>query len=279
MTEEDPKNNLRRALRLVLRPVVRMLLRGGMTFKEAAEALKTTFVEVATDDYGLHGRPTNISRVSILTGIGRREVSALRQAISAETPPQFNNLNSATRVLTGWHLDPDFVDVAGQPLDLPAEGESSSFAELARRYGGDIAPVTLVRELARNGALVELPDGRLRVAKRYFMPSPADPAATLRAGSVLKDLGNSVAYNLARTEDAPTRFEGRATNELMLAADSKAFRAFLEREGQAFLERADEWLSVHEATPAEQKKYRMRRFGIGVYQIHDEFGEAPDHED
>lgn len=276
---DDPKLTLVRAFRLMLKPVVRLLLRGGVAWKEAAEALKTTFVEVATEDYGLHGRPTNISRVAILTGLSRREAGRLRGALASESPPEFAGMNSATRVLTGWHLDPDFLDESGKPLELPMDGDDLSFTALAHRYGGDIAAVTLARELTRCDAVARLPGGLLRVVKRYFMPSPVDPAAVLRSGNVLQDLGNTIAYNLGRGEDAPTRFEGRATNERMVAADSKAFRAFVEREGQAFLERVDEWLAVHEASPSEQKKYRARRFGIGIYQIQDDNREAPGHED
>lgn len=258
----------------MLRPIVRILLRGGLTWKEAAESLKATFVEVATRDYGLHGRPTNASRVAILTGLSRREVGRLRKELADETEPQFGRMNSATRLLTGWHLDTEFLDASGQPVDLSLEGEPLSFKELARRYGGDIAPITLARELVRNGAVIELPDKRLRVVKRFFLPSPLDPVATLRAGSVIRDLGDNIAYNLGRGEQQPTRFEGRASNDRMLGADAPAFRAFLEREGQAFLERVDEWLAVHEATPAEEKKYRMHRFGIGIYQIQDDSGEG-----
>lgn len=278
MTDE-PQPNLVRAFRLMLRPVVRLLLRGGVAWKDAAEALKTSFVEVATEDYGLHGRPTNISRVAILTGLSRREVGRLRKELESESVPEFGGMNSATRVLTGWHLDPDFLDESGKPLELPMDGGELSFTELARRYGGDIAAVTLARELTRCDAVVRLPGGLLRVVKRYFMPLPVDPAAVLRSGSVLQDLGNNIVYNLGRELDAPTRFEGRATNERMVTADSKAFRAFLEREGQAFLERVDEWLAVHEASPSEQKKYRARRFGVGIYQIQDATTEAPGHED
>lgn len=267
---DAPNQTLLRAFRMMLKPVVRLLLRGGVAWKEAAEALKATYVEVATRDYGLHGRPTNISRVAILTGLSRREAGRLRRVLDAESEPEFGGMNSATRVLTGWHLDPDFLDVAGKPVDLPLEGDAPSFAALADRYGGDLAAVTLERELTRVDAVQRLADGKLRVVKRYFMPSPVDPAAILRAGAVMQDLGNNIAYNLDRDADAPTRFEGRATSERMVAAESKAFRAFLEREGQAFLERVDEWLAVHEASPSEQKKYRLRRFGIGIYQIQDE---------
>jgi hypothetical protein len=277
MTDRS-KTYLSRALRLALRPVVHLLLRGGMSWKEAAELLKITFVEVATEEYGLHGRPTNISRVAILTGLSRREAGRLRKLLAEETEPEFEGMNRATRVLTGWHLDPDFLDDAGRPRDLPLDGSAPSFAELAQRYGGDIAAVTLARELARHGAVAELDNGRLQVRKRYFMPSPLDPMAMLRAGAVLRDLGNTVAYNLDREDGAATRFEGRATNVQMRTKDAKAFRAFLEREGQGFLERIDEWLSVHEATTAERQRYPMRRFGVGIYQIHDDHGEDIDRE-
>ena len=261
-----------RAFRMLLRPVIRLLLRGGITWKEAADACKLGFVEVATSEFGLHGRPTNISRVAILTGLSRREVSLLRKQLAGEqgSDAASSSMSSATRVLTGWHLDPEFLDDTGRPLDLPRSGESVSFEALARRYGGDLAPVTLLRELRRVGAIEKRSSGRLRVLRRYYMPSPAHPEAVLRAGSVMQDLGNTIAHNLALEEGQPTRFEGRATNEVLRAVDSRAFRAFLEREGQAFLERVDEWLATHEATPAQRRKYRLRRFGVGVYQIQDD---------
>ncbi|HHQ15191.1 MAG TPA: hypothetical protein ENK16_09175 [Chromatiales bacterium] len=266
----NPKATLLRSFRMMLRPVIRILLRGGVTWKDAAEVCKLGFVEVATSDFGLHGRPTNISRVAILTGLSRREVSQLRRQLSDEAEPDMAPMNSATRVLTGWYLDPEFLDDTGRPLDLPRAGSGASFETLARRYGGDIAPITLLRELRRVGAIEKRSSGRLRVLRRYYMPSPTHPEAVLRAGSVMQDIGNTLAYNLALEDGQPTRFEGRATNEVLRAVDSRAFRAFLEREGQAFLERVDEWLATHEATPAQRKKYRLRRFGVGVYQIQDD---------
>jgi hypothetical protein len=87
---------------------------------------------------------------------------------------------------------------------------------------------------------------------------------------VLRDLGNTVVYNLARDEAVATRFEGRATNAHMRVADTPAFRAFLEVEAQAFLERVDAWLSANEATASGRERYRTTRMGIGVYQIHDD---------
>ena len=269
---QDSKTTMLKAFRLLLQPLVRMLLRSGITWKEATEVCKATFVEVATNEYGLHGRPTNISRVAIMTGLGRREVSRLRKLLAAEELPDFGKMNSGTRLLTGWHLDPDYVTDSGKPRDISFDGddEAPGFSELARKYAGDIAPITMLRELVRVGAVEEKTDGSLRVVKRYYMPLLMDADAVFRAGSVLQDMANTVDYNLVRHKAVPTRFEGRATNPNVRVADVTAFREFLEAEGQALLERVDEWLSRHEPSESSRRKYKTTRLGIGVYQIQDD---------
>ena len=228
------------------------------------------FVEVATKEFGLHGRPTNISRVAIMTGLGRRDVSRLRKLIDTEQPPDLGKMNDATRVLTGWHLDPDYLTNSGTPREITFAGDSGSFSALTRKYAGDIAPITMLRELLRVGAVMERADGVLQVLKRYYMPLPMDSDAIVRAGSALHDLGNTIDYDLVRKADQPTRFEGRATNSNVRSVDVPAFRAFLETEAQALLERADEWLSQHEPAEESRRKYKITRLGVGIYQIQDD---------
>jgi hypothetical protein len=77
----DIKSTLRLACGALLRPIASVVLKCGMTWREFSELSKSVFVSVATDEFGIRGRPTNISRVSILTGISRKEVK--RQS---ETP-------------------------------------------------------------------------------------------------------------------------------------------------------------------------------------------------
>lgn len=274
------RNELRRAalagLRLALRPLFRILLRSGVTWQDASEVCKATLVEVASSDFGLHGRPTNMSRVAIMTGLGRREVKRLRDLLDAAPQIDAGRLHGATRVLTGWHLDPEFSDGAGQPRDLIFDDEAGTddrptFTHLCKRYGGDLAPITMRRELARVGAVVELPAGGLRVVMRYYMPLQMDPEAVVRAGSMLEDLGTTVSFNLAKSEEELSRFAGRALNTRIRSADASRFRIFLEQEGQAFLERIDEWLSRHEAPPpGDGAAPRTVRVGAGVYGIQDE---------
>ncbi len=264
------KSTILRAFRLLLQPIVRTLVRSGVTWKEAAEVCKTTFVEVASKEFGLHGRPTNMSRVAIMTGLGRRDVSRIRKLLDSEQPLEFARMNQATRLLTGWYLDTLYVDASGKPRALPFAGSEPSFTGLAQKYAGDIAPITMLRELCRVGAVKESTDGLLRVLKRFYMPLTIDPEAILRGGSVLRDLGNTIDYNLVRDSEAPSRFEGRATNTNVRAVDVAEFRTFLEEEGQFFLERVDEWLARHEPPAETQRKYKTTRLGIGIYQIQDD---------
>ena len=71
------------ALLKALMPIARLLMKCGVGYREFAEIAKCAFVDVATQDYGLRGRPTNISRVAVMTGLTRKEVKRLRDKIQA----------------------------------------------------------------------------------------------------------------------------------------------------------------------------------------------------
>src|SRR5690606_39329351 len=91
-------------LRVVLEPVVRLMLRMGITWREFAELAKSVFVDVATADFGIRGRPTNVSRVAILTGLDRRNVRKLREA--ASEAPAKGYQSKASQILSAWHHEP-----------------------------------------------------------------------------------------------------------------------------------------------------------------------------
>jgi hypothetical protein len=246
-----------------------------MTWREFAEVSKGVFVTVASQDYGLNGRPTNVSRVSILTGVSRKEVTRVRALLESEADPLPNKTTDATRLLSGWHQDPDFLSADGLPRILASDGEGASFATLWQRYGGDIPLTTMRKELELAGAITSLPDGRLRAERRYFMPKLFDPEWMLNAGSMLRDLGNSITHN-QDADPAPSlspdvtpgrQFIGRATNDSIDLAAIPEFEAFVERNGQAFLEKVDQWLTEHEAKPAAGGTRKRARLGIGVFLI------------
>lgn len=227
---------------------------------------KSVFVKVASEDYGRKGRPTNASRVAILTGLSRRDVASLRKLLDSEqTTPADSQISYAARVLSGWHLDPDFICDDGKPIRLQRSGAHPSFESLLKRYAGDIPTVALYKELLSVNAVRKNSDGSLEALSRFYMPAPVDPNAVLRAGSVWYDLGETINYNLTRGAEKPARFEGRATNPGLSRKAVKALYRMIEEKAEALLEETDQWLSDHESVDEGEGI----RAGIGIYLIED----------
>jgi hypothetical protein len=263
------------ACRAALKPLVRMLLKHGVMHREFVELSKQVYVEIARDDYGIRGRPTNVARMALLTGLDRKEVTRVkarleRRADDAASDPQ-QGQDRITRVLSGWHQDREFVGDGGKPLALPLDGPAPSFAALVKRYGGDVPASTILGELKRTGT-ARVADDTVHVLRRNYRLDTVDAAALARAGSVLSDLGQTVTHNLYRAPRDESRFEARATNVQIPSRALPAYRKFVYEEGQAFLEKIDAWLTAAEIPDREKSGSDMQRIGLGLYWI--QSGEA-----
>ena len=106
---DDIKKRVLDAFLLVLRPVVRILLRYGVGYREFAEITKTAFVDIASSDFGIRGRPTNISRVAVMTGLTRKEVKRLRDQIAKGNSAITVKTTPFEDVLHHWHAQSEFL--------------------------------------------------------------------------------------------------------------------------------------------------------------------------
>jgi len=257
------------ATRQWLKPVIYILIRCGVTWRDFSELAKTTFVEVATRQFGKRGRPTNVSRTAVLTGLARRDVRKQREKLEAAPEALSGYVTKASLVLTAWHLDSHFLDAKGKPLPLALEGDGVTFATLVRHCsGGDVPLSTLLRELRAAGAIHELDDGRWEPLMRNYLPHTIDETVIRLWGSRMADISNTYVHNLTRTAKHPSRFERAAVNDRIPKSALPEFRKFLDAEGQAFLERLDAWLTEHEAA-ADAADDDVTRVGIGMYHIQD----------
>jgi len=168
------------ALMVALRPIVRALLRGGIGYGQFAEICKSAYVEISSQDYGLRGRPTNISRVAVMTGLTKKEVQRLK-----DNPVGDNNATTAEHspmavVLHRWNTHEDFLTEPGQPKELHFDRGTCTFSDLVRACCEDIPPGAMRAELKRINAVVESPGGHLRVVEETV--SGSETHATLIAG-------------------------------------------------------------------------------------------------
>src|SRR5664279_916984 len=104
----SPDADLVAAVELLLRPLARLFLENGVVFGTAEELLKTAYVRVADTEYRLREEPPTDSRVSILSGVHRKDVRRLRNR-SADEKPRAIALPFASEVVTRWISDPRYL--------------------------------------------------------------------------------------------------------------------------------------------------------------------------
>jgi hypothetical protein len=261
------KDQVLSALRHVLTPLVRVLLRNGVTWSDFTAVAKEVFVEVARADYGVQGRPTNTSRVALITGLSRREVTRVKEVLLGARPREPGVPTRISQVLTAWHTDTRFLSPGGRPATLPDAGDGASLASLLKHYAGDTPHGALVKELEDLG-LVERSASGFRVLSRDYIRSASDPDLIRQASVALHDHATTIAHNLDATRSAPARFERMATNRALPRRHLRAFESYLRKEGQAFLEQLDAWMSARGVSVGQTE--RTLRVGVGMYQIHEQ---------
>jgi Family of unknown function (DUF6502) len=265
----DVAAGLLAAYRQLMQPLVRILIRNGVSYGEFNELLRSVFVEVAERDFGIPGRKPSQSRIAILTGLTRKEVARQKAILEGgEMPDEAGNLNRVTRVLLGWHTDPDYTGPYGVPIEVPFDAnEGPSFVELVRRHSGDMAPRAMLDELLRVGAIEKLSTGWFKVLTRAYVPESLHPDALERLGSVVRNFVNTVEFNMEKTAPGAGRFERVVVADDGLRADLlPAFDKLLRIKGQQLLVELDNWLSAQEVTPTAQHPVVSRiKTGVGIY--------------
>ena len=187
------------ALRRVLRPLVRLMLARGVTLPYLTELLKALLVEVADKEFRIGARAPTDSRVSLVTGVHRKDVSRLRQALesSAETVPQVVSLGA--QLVAVWLGSPQYLDEAGRPRPLPrfvSEGGELSFEGLVASVNSDIRSRVVLDEWLRLG-VVHFDDARrVCLNAEAFVPAAGFDEKAFYFGHNLHDHAAAAAHNL-----------------------------------------------------------------------------------
>lgn len=271
---DSVRSGLLAAFRVMMRPLVRILIRNGITHNEISETLKLVFVDVADVDFAMPDRKASQSRVAILTGLSRKEVVKQIAILQGrEAASEVGNLNHVTRVLQGWHTDSAYTGPYGMPRELPLEsGDEVCLAELIRRYCGDAPPRAMVDELLRVAVIEQVPSGSYKVLTRAYVPQSLHPDALERLGSVVRNFVTTIEYNMETDAPGTSRFERVVVSDNGLREDlMPAFDRLLRLKGQQLLVELDNWLSSQESDgPPVEERAKKIRTGVGIYHFTEE---------
>lgn len=186
----------------ILRPVIRMLLRFGLSYPEFNQISRKLFVSVAMQEPEFRiprRRHQYKSRVALLTALSRKEVLRLLEAKRPVDDAELQQSNRAARVLDGWLHDSRFLDERGEPLPLPfkaADGRRS-FSLLVADYSGDIPPRAVLDELLATMTCATFGDDDIRIVRREYVARAFDvetmTAAAMRATAYLGKVDSQLA--------------------------------------------------------------------------------------
>ncbi len=223
----------------MLRPLVRLMIRSGITFPVLTDVLRGLFVDVALADVLTEARARTDSRISLVTGVHRKEVKRLRELPADQmTTPEVVTISS--QIIARWLASAPFVDSQGRPLLLPrvADGKVAppSFESLVASVTTDIRPRAVLDDWLSQG-LVSLDDSdRVSLNTDAFIPRPGGEEQLFYFARNLHDHLSAAAANVSAAGAAPfldrsvhyDRLTAAQAAELEAYARAEAVRVLLE---------------------------------------------------
>lgn len=263
----EVQENLRKALRMLLKPLIKLFINQGVTHGDFSDVAKDVYVEMAIR-HNMEGEKINQSRIAILTGLTRKEVkNVLERARGSESSGK--GFSRPSKVLLGWHSDPKYLGPYGLPLQIPYDPNDDkfpSFKELVRIYGADMAPRQMYEILLKSGAISEPEPGIVKVNRRSFEPASLSPELIERFGNVGHNFFLTAAGNIEKKSQGGALLERVVSATKPWTEDKLQELVELSKEhGQGLLEYIDNWIVSEEKNFRELPEEEERETGLGIY--------------
>jgi len=257
----------------LFRPLVRVLLRNGVSYRTFADFAKWVYVDVATKEFEIEGRKQSTSRVSVITGLSRKEVKRVRELPRPDDTASVERYNRAARVIAAWRRESNFQDAEGNAAPLLLEGTGATFSELVKRFSGDVPVRAILDELIRIGAVERLEDGRVGLLVRAYVPESSEADKLHILGTDVGYLISTIDHNLQADPMGPL-FQRKVAYDNLPDEALPEFRELSAKRAQALLEKLDRWLAQRDrdVTPTVRGTGRNRA-GLGIYYFEEPYKE------
>ena len=269
MSDSPLRSALLSAIHRVLSPIVRVMLAHEITLPMAIELLKRVFVEVAERDFRLDNKASTDSRISLITGVHRKDVKRLRELpdVEANLPPK---ISLSAQVVATWITGAQWLDENGQPRPLPrlARGAGeASFEALVASISQDIRPRSVLDEWLRLGVVMINEADQVVLLSNAFVPKEGVEEKLAYYGHNLGDHAAAAADNVL-TSTSPW-FERSVHHNSLTEAQVEKLRVRAAKLGMQTLTQlhtlAAQPVDSNEQSPTSPDNGPKKRFTCGVY--------------
>ncbi len=226
------------ALRTILQPLAHLLLEKQLTYTSLLDVVKRVFVQVAEHDMVIEGRRQTDSRISLLTGIHRKDVKRLRREI-AEDVARPSRASLGALVVSRWTGAPEFLSPDGRPQPLPRVSENGpSFDSLVSSVTADIPACSLLDEWLRLGVVERDTQGNIHLSQTSFVPDRGFGEKLHFFGRNLHDHIAAGTHNLL--EQGPPFLDRSVFYDRLSEQSTRELAAMAREEGAALLQRVNQ---------------------------------------
>jgi hypothetical protein len=255
------------ALRRLLRPVVRQMIATGLTYPTFNQLVRQLYLEVAEEDFALPFKRQTDSRLALVTGISRKEISQLRRRRRGATEMPEVEETIVTHVIGRWMAGPPYATPDGIPRRLRYESTDPggvSFARLVRELGIDIPVRAVLDELLHIGSAALLPDGDVELRREVHIPAGDSEGKLVLLGSDTAELFSTIMHNIEHG-DAPW-LQRKVVYDNIGGDALPALQEEARHAGLDFVRRANALLSSYDRDRhPEAPGGRRSRVVVGVY--------------
>lgn len=247
------QNILLRCLTIALRPFVAFCVRHALRLQDLIECAKVVFIEQSMEQARKKSSKPNISRLSLMTGVHRRDVARILRS----PEPQSDQRDLIRRIMGQWQSDSRFITATKQPRILDCRGPGSEFFKLVESVSSDVNPATVLFELERCGAIEHTPRG-VKLILESYVPSGDIEGGMEILSFDMDDLILGIEENIFNRSQVPN-LHARTSYDNVRADALEEIRRWLIKEGHMFHSRAREFISQFDQDINPDPKYNGKK--------------------
>ena len=264
-TNANQQSAIFKALECAIKPLVRLMLARGITYIQLTEWLKHIFVETAVREFTLPDKAINDSRISVITGVHRKDVKRLRESMLINpTLVEPININLGSKIVSAWLSNYLYMH-NGKPRSiarLKKVGGKVSFEALAELVTKDVRARAALDELLRVGAVKVDENDMVTLITEAFIPAKGEDEKAYYMGLGVGDHTTAAVHNVLNRQ--PPSFDRVVHYKGLCSESIQAIEQLSRAQGSQLLQeinkKAEKLPSIADTTDIQSK-----RFTLGVY--------------